>query len=455
MITLLYSGNIGIGQDIATILRAVARLHCNGDLRIVIVGSGKGLSSIRQLVRQLQLRNVEFREPVPLSQLSGLLIGGEIHLILQKPGTEGLLVPSKVYGTLAAGRPSLFVGPSNCEVSRIISESRSGLVVDAGDVEGVVNALRTLVASATLRQEMGNNARQYYERHFGRQRSVSKIIDILERAAEPRVEENGDRILFQSLREKEVSRMANDRPRRKSLVAAVTASLFVFAFGLSFRALAGQFSHPVGRPPIEGTALEQFPMEIHGWRGQDIALDNNVRSLIGAEVYVNRCYSHRDSLESVSLFVAASSMRRATLVGHPPELCNVGAGWALASRRLAELPLANGGKLPCTIFEFSQSRGLEGQRKTVLCFYIAAGQYCGSRRVLQSRLRWRSSDVNYVAQVQIAAVDEVPAGDCTDELVCTFATDSAPIVARSLERMEVPLAQDEPAASSERERHEM
>ena len=107
----------------------------------------------------------------------------DIHIICQKIDTEGLLIPSRIYGTLSAGQPSLFVGPTDCEVGRIVRDSRSGSIVEPGDVEGAFNALTSLVRSAALRWEMGKNAKEYYEYHFGRQKSVSRIVEILERVA--------------------------------------------------------------------------------------------------------------------------------------------------------------------------------------------------------------------------------------------------------------------------------
>jgi glycosyltransferase involved in cell wall biosynthesis len=183
MTTLLYSGNLGIGQDLHTILRAAARFNGDMDLRIMISGGGKGLSSVKQLVSELQLRNIEFGEPVPLYKLLDVLSTGDIHIICQKPGTEGLLVPSKIYSTLAVGRPSLFVGPTDCEVGQIVRDSRSGFIVRPGDVEGAFNALMSLVHSAALRCEMGENAKEYYEYYFGRQKSVAKIITVIEHVA--------------------------------------------------------------------------------------------------------------------------------------------------------------------------------------------------------------------------------------------------------------------------------
>ncbi|OHB74367.1 MAG: hypothetical protein A2Z25_23265 [Planctomycetes bacterium RBG_16_55_9] len=153
------------------------------DLHVRIVGGGKGLSSVQKLVSDLQLRNVEFAEPVPLYKLAELLAKGDIHIICQKSGTEGLLVPSKIYSTLAAGRPSLFVGPKDCEVGRIVRDSRSGFVVEPGDVDGAFSALINLAGSETLRCEMGENAKRYYEHYFGRKKSVAKIIMVIQQVA--------------------------------------------------------------------------------------------------------------------------------------------------------------------------------------------------------------------------------------------------------------------------------
>ena len=183
MVTLLYSGNLGFRQDLGTVLRAVTQINSDIALSVLVVSSGKGLPEVRELVSALVLKNVEFRDPVPLHQLPDLLAEGDIHVICQKLGTEGLLVPSKIYGTLAAGRPSIFVGPKRCEVATILDDSGSGLIVEPGDVAAAVDALKTLASSSVLRRQMGERAKRYYDEHFGRKRGVTRIVDILNRAA--------------------------------------------------------------------------------------------------------------------------------------------------------------------------------------------------------------------------------------------------------------------------------
>jgi len=183
VITLLYSGNFGLGHELDTILHAMHALH-DGMWRLLFVGAGKGLVRIRGLVAELQLEDVEFRPPVPLYQLQDLLAEGNVHIVAQKPRTEGLIVPSKIYSILSVGRPTIFIGPQNCEVARIVEESASGFIIEPGDVDAAVDALRQLAFDPELRRQMGERAREHYCAHFGRDRSVSQIVQLIERMGE-------------------------------------------------------------------------------------------------------------------------------------------------------------------------------------------------------------------------------------------------------------------------------
>lgn len=179
---LMYSGNLGLGHDLDTVLRAVARLRDATDLRLVLVGDGKRRRPLEDLSARLGLACVEFHDPVPLGSLADSLAAGDIHIVSQKEGTQGLIVPSKTYGVLAAGRPILFVGPGGCEVERILAASKAGIVVAPGSVEGVVVAVATLLRDPKLRDEMGRRARSHYERHFGREHSLPRIVEVIESA---------------------------------------------------------------------------------------------------------------------------------------------------------------------------------------------------------------------------------------------------------------------------------
>jgi glycosyltransferase involved in cell wall biosynthesis len=176
---LMYSGNLGMGHELDTVVRAAAQLQGRTPLQLLFVGGGKMRDPLRNLVAELQLDCVHFHPSQPLDALSDTLAAGDIHLVAQKPGMEGLIVPSKIYGVLAAGRPVLFIGPTDCEPAHIVQSSGAGVIVPPGDAQKAAEALLLLTSSAEMRREMGEKARKYYEEHFGRARSVGKILQAL------------------------------------------------------------------------------------------------------------------------------------------------------------------------------------------------------------------------------------------------------------------------------------
>jgi len=185
MTTALYSGNLGLGHDLETIVSAVSQLNGQVNLTVRFVGTGKARSSLEHLVAQLALANVEFYPPVPLQRLPALLRRGDIHFVSQRVGTEGLIVPSKIYGILAVGRPTVFIGPKDSEVATIIRESSSGIIVRPGDVDGTAKAILELALDRELRIRMGRRAKEYYQKHLGQDKSVARIVRAIEAVVRP------------------------------------------------------------------------------------------------------------------------------------------------------------------------------------------------------------------------------------------------------------------------------
>ena len=180
-IVLMYSGNLGLGHDLDTIVKAVHLLGNTVNLRVLFIGDGKGKERLLQMAKELRLGCVDFYLPVPLERLSDSLAVGDIHIVSQKPGTQGLIVPSKLYGIMAAARPAIFIGPEDCEVAQVINDSGAGIVVPPGDQTALAKAIGDLANSPEKRLEMGQRGRNYYEQHFGQDKSVSRIIAAIKR----------------------------------------------------------------------------------------------------------------------------------------------------------------------------------------------------------------------------------------------------------------------------------
>jgi glycosyltransferase involved in cell wall biosynthesis len=104
----------------------------------------------------------------------------DVHLVSQLPAFTGIVVPSKLYGILAVGKPSIMIGPADAECSRVISETASGYVIPNGDAAALVQALRYLKANPDVRQTMGSRARQAFQTNYDCPIACSRIETILQ-----------------------------------------------------------------------------------------------------------------------------------------------------------------------------------------------------------------------------------------------------------------------------------
>lgn len=171
----LYSGNMGRGHDLTTLLEAAYRLRGDQDLVFAFVGDGAKRQQVEIAGRDLS--SIRVFPYQPRAHLSESLSAGDIHVVTMDECTLGLLEPSKLYGVMAAGRPTLIIGPDTSEVARTVLRERIGEVVANGDVEGAVAAIGRLLAAAG---PLGERAREAFDRSYDRQYRTTAIGALLE-----------------------------------------------------------------------------------------------------------------------------------------------------------------------------------------------------------------------------------------------------------------------------------
>jgi glycosyltransferase involved in cell wall biosynthesis len=155
-----YSGNLGRVHEFGTILDAAARLAGSAAAIVFLfIGGGAQRRMVEAEVRRRGLTNVQFRPYQDRAGLSFSLGVGDVHLVSQRPEVEGFVFPSKLYGILAAGRPVLFIGDAQGEISLLAAREGIGVGVRQGDAAGLADQLRRLAGDAALCEAMGARAR--------------------------------------------------------------------------------------------------------------------------------------------------------------------------------------------------------------------------------------------------------------------------------------------------------
>jgi colanic acid biosynthesis glycosyl transferase WcaI len=176
----LYSGNLGAAHEFGTLLDAAGHLASEPGIVFLFAGGGPRKRWVEEQAQSRGLQNVRFLPYQPREGLRFSLSSGDVHVVTLRPGFEGLLVPSKFVGALAAGRPILFVGPTAGEIPDALTAGDCGVTVAPGDWRTLANTILEMRANADLWTRMGRNARALFERQYSRERVTAAFRAVLE-----------------------------------------------------------------------------------------------------------------------------------------------------------------------------------------------------------------------------------------------------------------------------------
>ena len=160
----MHSGNIGHAQDLDSLIRAASFLRDLEELRIVVIGFGARYGELTALARRLEVADrVRFLPYQPREVLSESLSSADLHYVGLAKGLAGYVVPSRMYGILAAGRPVLVAADEESETARIAHDAGCGVVVPPGRPELVAGVLRDAVEGRLSLEGMGAAGRAWVE----------------------------------------------------------------------------------------------------------------------------------------------------------------------------------------------------------------------------------------------------------------------------------------------------
>lgn len=161
-----YSGNLGRAHEYQTILGAAQILAGEPGWLFLMVGGGANMVRLQAEAARLALTNMLFLPYRPREQLADSLAAGDVHLSCLLPEMEGLIVPSKFYGILAAGRPVIVIGDREGEQARIVREEGCGEASAGGDPIALAQLLRVLRNDQQRCERAGARARAVFESRY-------------------------------------------------------------------------------------------------------------------------------------------------------------------------------------------------------------------------------------------------------------------------------------------------
>lgn len=170
-VDLVFAGNIGELQSVETIVKAAEKLK-DEPVHFHIVGGGTDLERLQGMAEKLH--NITFYGRRPLEEMPEFYAKADAMLVtLKADPVLSLTLPGKVQSYIAVGKP--IIGAIDGETAEVIKASECGYCGKADDSDELVKNIKLFMES-TEKEQMGLNARAFYEQYFARDKFMDKLI---------------------------------------------------------------------------------------------------------------------------------------------------------------------------------------------------------------------------------------------------------------------------------------
>ncbi|MDR3337204.1 MAG: glycosyltransferase family 4 protein [Treponema sp.] len=176
---LLYSGTIGKAHQFKEFVLLARELRRrNTSIAFCFAGQGNSYHELQKMITSEDY-NIRFAGFIDEVLLPLRLAAADMHLISLRYGWEGIVVPSKFFGSLAAGRPLLYCGTPDSCIAKWIKEEHIGFIIDMDTIELTADRLETLSHNRSQIIQMQEHALLFYNQHFSKEMQWVKWDKIL------------------------------------------------------------------------------------------------------------------------------------------------------------------------------------------------------------------------------------------------------------------------------------
>jgi glycosyltransferase involved in cell wall biosynthesis len=177
---LSYAGVMGFAQGLGDVLKAAVRLEQEiPGFVLILAGSGVELPKLKELSKELGLKNVRFIPHIPEDEYIALLQASDVCLVTLDKNLTTPIIPGKLSCIMGIGRPAVCNLPATADAWKIVEESKSGLCAESGDYEALADAVLRIYRDPAMRADMELNGRRYAESYFDCNHSIEQYDQLL------------------------------------------------------------------------------------------------------------------------------------------------------------------------------------------------------------------------------------------------------------------------------------
>lgn len=177
----VFLGNLGIAQDLLSVLSAVEKMKDVPNFKVHFVGDGTCFEEMKTFVKEHQMRKcVEFYGRRPVDEMPRFYKMADACIVSLKADDQtGWTLPLKMQGYMAAGKP--IIGMIDGSSKTVIEEAKCGICVAAGDIDSFAGAMKDFIENKGRYSKCGESGRAYFKKNFSKRIVLDKIEKELNR----------------------------------------------------------------------------------------------------------------------------------------------------------------------------------------------------------------------------------------------------------------------------------
>lgn len=180
-IVVSYFGNLGICQDLDTILSAIRKLKEDNKIKFLFAGHGSKMETLRQIIIKEELQNVTVFNFLHGQDFQDALNISDCFLVSLAEGVTGLAVPSKTYSYMMAGKPVIAIMGEDSDIVRDLEENNAGFAMQVGESSKLVSVIKDLCDNEDKRKIMGKNCRNVFLEKYTKEYCTQKYVKMMKR----------------------------------------------------------------------------------------------------------------------------------------------------------------------------------------------------------------------------------------------------------------------------------
>ncbi|MGM0792388.1 MAG: glycosyltransferase family 4 protein [Bacillota bacterium] len=179
-----YFGNMGICQDLDTIVNAIRELKDDSKIQFVFAGHGNKMKTLKSIVETENLNNVNIFDFLHGQDFQDALNISDCFIVSLADGLTGLAVPSKTYSYMMAGKPVIAIIGNESDIAKDLTENNAGYSMEVGESSKLVNVINELLEDKVKLSYMGENCRKIFLEKYTKDHCTQQYVKMMRKILE-------------------------------------------------------------------------------------------------------------------------------------------------------------------------------------------------------------------------------------------------------------------------------